>query len=641
MEQDIRSISYLAFADLRFEWILSLCMMIALGAIFAPLFILQGLQSGIVGNMFETLKKDPDSRMVSPKFHVGAPLDESWLQELRQRSDVLITAPTAYLLLRAEGQEDRLNVLPTSPDDPLLAEHGIRLQDGRAKLVLSKQAAARAKKAVDDNFELILARNTGTEEQVPVSFRVAGILPETVADEAKIWLPSRYFEGIYDWRRGRAFPALGLRGKGARLIPEYDGILTLSERAPNQREYQRMLARRFSFSRAPTVVEAPGWQPAKDEQIRLWQPIGNTVQATDADEVRNRHLEMGYEVETLLFIDKLPLRFGPDEPSLQVTILPKELRSGDAPSSGARIPAWVSPGTRIQPSSGQVATETEDARDHHAETGNEVETLAFTDKLSSPPDGANQVIDVDALFATGPNKTDIRLPLTLFHHPAVEPGFIALDAEFAGRLNAARREQANYNPETGEFVPVRQGDHFFRAYVATIDDLEPLIEFIRQEGARIGNKALKEPRSRLAEVRNIRRLANYMRDLYLLIVLVAAVAGLLAIFASVYAGVERKRRDLAYLQLMGMDQFTIYLFPYFKSLFLVAGGLTFAFAAYGFFSHVADLRFAEDIEGASLTYLSVGQITLLAGGILVFSSLASLAAAIRITNIDPGEYIRE
>nr|VFK38910.1 MAG: FtsX-like permease family protein [Candidatus Kentron sp. SD]VFK43196.1 MAG: FtsX-like permease family protein [Candidatus Kentron sp. SD] len=605
MEQDIRSISYLAFADLRFEWILSLCMMIALGAIFAPLFILQGLQSGIVGNMFETLKKDPDSRMVSPKFHVGAPLDESWLQELRQRSDVLITAPTAYLLLRAEGQEGRVNVLPTTADDPLLAEHGIRLQDGRAKLVLSKQAAARAKKAVDDNFELILARNTGTEEQVPVSFRVAGILPETVADEAKIWLPSRYFEGIYDWRRGRAFPALGLRGKGARLIPEYDGILTLSERAPSQREYLSMLARRFSFSRAPTVVEAPGWQPAKDEQIRLWQPIGNTVQATDADEVRNRHLEMGYEVETLLFVDELPLRLEPDGPSLHVTILPEDLRPDGALSSGARIPAWISPNS-----------------------------------IQAPTD-EGRAIEADAVFATGPNRTEIRLPLTLFRHSAVEPGFIALDAEFAGRLNAARREQANYNPETGEFVPVRQGDHFFRAYVATIDDLEPLIEFIRQEGARIGNKALKEPRSRLAEVRNIRRLANYMRDLYLLIVLVAAVAGLLAIFASVYAGVERKRRDLAYLQLMGMNPFTLYLFPYFKNLFLVAGGLLFTFTAYGFFSYFADLRFAGDIEDASLTYLSVGQITLLAGGILVFSSLASLAAAIRITNIDPGEYIRE
>nr|VFJ94911.1 MAG: hypothetical protein BECKLFY1418A_GA0070994_10455 [Candidatus Kentron sp. LFY] len=641
MKQDVRSIAYLAFADLRFEWILSLCMMIALGAIFAPLFILQGLQSGIVGNMLEMLEKDPDSRMVSPKFHVGAPLDETWLQELRQRSDVLITAPTAYLLLRAEGQEDRVNVLPTGPDDPLLVEHRVQLQEEGAELVLSKPAAMRANKKVGDNFQLILARNTGTEERIPVSFQVAGILPESVADEAKIWMPSRCFEGIYDWRKGRAFPALGLSGKGTRLMPEYDGILTLSERVPSRREYQRMLARRFSFSRAPTVVEASGWRLEKNKQIRLWRAIGNTVRATDAEELRNRHMEMGYKVETLLFVDKLPLRLEPDGPPLHVTILPKKLRSGGALSSGARIPAWISRHAEVPLNSDRVATETEEARNYHAETGNEVGTLAFSDKLSLRPDGANQAIDVDALFATGPGRTEIRLPLTLFRDSSVKPGLIALDAEFAGKLNAAHREEANYDTDTGEFVPVRQGDHFFRAYVATIDDLEPLIEFIRQEGARVGNKALKEPRSRLAEVRNIRRLANYMRDLYLLIVLVAAVAGLLAIFASVYAGVERKRRDLAYLQLMGINRFVLYLFPYFKSLFLVAGGLAFTFTAYGFFSYFADLRFAENIEGASLTYLGIGEIALLAGGILVFSSLASLAAAFRITNIDPGEYIRE
>nr|VFJ62381.1 MAG: FtsX-like permease family protein [Candidatus Kentron sp. DK] len=639
--QDVRSISYLAFADLRFEWILSLCMMVALGAIFAPLFILQGLQSGIVGNMLDALQKDPGSRMVSPKFHVGAPLDEIWLEQLRQRSDVLITAPTAYLLLQAEGLEDRVNILPTTPDDPLLVEHGIRLQEERAELVLSKRAAMLTQKAVGDHCKLILTRNTGVEERIPVGFRVAGILPGRVADEVKIWLPSKYFEGIHDWRGGRAFPALGLRGKGAILTPEYDGILALSERIPGRREYQRMLARRFSFSRAPVAVEALGWQPVGNKQIRLWQPINNTVRATESRELRSRYAEMGYAVETLPFVDNLRLRLGSNGPTLRATILPEDLRSGGAVPGGARIPAWIAPGTRIQPSSSRTATESEDVREHRAETGNEIETLVLSDKLSRQPDGVNQAIDVDVLFDTGPNRIEIRLPLRLFHYSAVEPGFIALDAEFVGKLAAARRKQADYDPDTGEFIPVRQGDHFFRAYAATINGLEPLVEFIRQYGARTGNKALAEPVSHLTEVHNIRRLANYMRELYLLIVLVAAVAGVLAIFASVYAGVERKRRDLAYLQLMGMGQFTLYLFPYFKSLFLVAGGLAFTFTAYGFFSYVADLRFAGDVEGASLTHLSPGPITLLVGGILLFSSLASLAAAIRITNIDPGEYIRE
>ena len=100
---DLLHIIRLVFADLCFEWVLSLCMVLALGAVFAPLFILLGLQSGIIGNMLDNLQKDPVSRLVMPKWETS--LDDAWLASLRKQTSALIESPTAFLLLDVEVHE--------------------------------------------------------------------------------------------------------------------------------------------------------------------------------------------------------------------------------------------------------------------------------------------------------------------------------------------------------------------------------------------------------------------------------------------------------------------------------------------------------------------------------------------------------
>lgn len=191
-------------------------------------------------------------------------------------------------------------------------------------------------------------------------------------------------------------------------------------------------------------------------------------------------------------------------------------------------------------------------------------------------------------FSTTAQGEEIVIPVRVHPSESVPQGSIAIDPDFAGKMNAARRQEAMYDPQAGEFRPVEQGTRFFRAYAKSIDDLEKLVEFIRAEGEKRSSEALQEPVSRVAEVRNIRQLAGYMKKLYLLILAVSGVSGFFAILANVYAGIQRKRKDIAYLELYGLHPVSLVLFPFLKSLVLVSAALASAFIAYGIFSFQTD-----------------------------------------------------
>lgn len=601
---DCKRVATLIFPDLRFEWILSMCMVFALGAIFAPLFILLGLQEGIVGNMVDRLKNDPESRLVTPKFPLRTSLDDGWLQSLERRSEVVITSPSSHLLLDIKGIDEPVNAIPTIPEDPLLTENHISFKGYDRPIVISNRLAQHAGKRIGDSLTVILVRHIGQEEKAPVQFRVVNILPITASTDIKVWLPLPIFRWFYKWRKGQAVPQLGLAGKGDSLTPEYDGILTLLKTEPSDEDYRRMLAGRMSFSQPPQPCEIAAWDIPPDYHARLWKPVNSRVFKADFRPLVNRHHELGYAVDTVPFLDgfEVTLRTGDRTMQMFLTILPDTQESDSfATKLKGMQHVWI-------------------AQDQGfgADTAGELS------------------------FDSGDEGRNIRIPVRLNPSRTLKTGYIAVPLEFAGKMNAARRQEATYDPVTGEFSPLGEEMRFFRAYTRSIDELETLVEFVRQEGVRRASDALREPSSKVEEVRNIRRLAGYMEQLYLLIVIISGISGIFAIAANVYAGVQRKRRDLAYLALLGVNRGALFLFPYLKSVVLITGGVFLALIAYAVFGHFSDQLFAHVIGDAeSLTRLTMQNISVLFAGIYTAGSLASFFAAIKIMSIEPGEYIRE
>lgn len=599
--RDCRHIASLIFSDIRFEWILSVCMVLALSAVFAPLFILFGLQEGIVGNMLDKLKSDPSSCLVTPKFPLENPLDDVWLRSLRERAKVVITSSNSHLLLDVEGLNDPVNAIPTVAEDPLLTQNGISLSDNLWQIVLSDRLAQLTRKKTGDPFIVTLIRITGKEERVPVKFHIAGILPRSASEDVKMLLPKTLFQGFYQWRQGHGVPKLGLVGSGTSLTPEFDGVLTLLKRVPTDEEYRRMLAGKMSFSRRPEPLSNAGWKVPHNLHVLLWRPINSRVFETDLPVLVNRHNELGYPVEVVPFLNafQVTLMSGGHSKRLSLTVLPTASKTDGATAAHEGTPRiWVSPGEGLK--------------------------AGAAGKMS---------------FISGSKGTEIVIPVKVYLSPMLTPGHLAIPRYLAGEMNAARHQEALYDPATGVLSSAGEGMRFFRAYAKSIDGLEDLVEFVQSEGEKGANNALREPISRVSEVRNISRLAGYMDKLYLLIVVVSGVAGFFAIAASVYAGVQRKRHDLAYLQLLGIHPAALFLFPFFKSLVLVAGGLIFALIAYAFFGHLSSRLVLTG--GASLTRLTLLNVSILITGILAAASVASLLAATAVTRIDPGEYIRE
>lgn len=363
-----------------------------------------------------------------------------------------------------------------------------------------------------------------------------------------------------------------------------------------------MIAGRGGFSQMPQPIDDPGWDLPPGRQARLWLPVNSRIFDDGLSALRHRHLERGYESEVLPYLADFELRLEPQqEPAnRRLVVLLREPEAPPGEGAGAHLPpVWVS---------------TADSR---------------LDPILS-------------LVFASPGVGDIRIPARLVPMPALHAGIVAVPRALAGKMNAARRQGAIFDPTTGEFQPVSEGDRFFRAYASSIDAVPVLADWVRAQGEALGDPGLKAPVSREVEVRQVHTLSRHMLTLYILIAAVTGASGLLAIAANVYAGVQRKRRDLAYLQLLGLGRGTLLLVTTLKSLALVVGGLAAALCGYAVFASVSGPMFAGlGVTGGSLTRLDAPDALGLVGGILLAATMASVTAAATIARIDPAEYLRE
>ena len=118
--------------------------------------------------------------------------------------------------------------------------------------------------------------------------------------------------------------------------------------------------------------------------------------------------------------------------------------------------------------------------------------------------------------------------------------------------------------------------------------------------------------------------------------------GTAVLVASLYAAVERRRRDLGVLRLLGLSRAHVFFFPVAQGLMIATLGLGASFAGYGLLAEVIDRSFASELApGEAFCSLPAAYLPLAGGVTLALAAFASLAAAWRTTRVDPAEAIRE
>jgi putative ABC transport system permease protein len=604
MLKDYLYIAVLAFRDISHERILSFCMACSLGAIFTPIIILLGLQQGIIGNMLDTLESDPASRLVRPKFMSQSPIPLDSLEVIQQSGVAFIPSETSHLLLDVKGLHDSINVVPSSKKDPFVIQSNpIAIKDNKW-VVISEPLSKKLGKFKGNKLTLLLRRETNANypEEVPMDFTIVGVLDSEMMPDVKIYLPVDVFNGIYHWRKGYEILDLGLMGnRENNFHPEYDGVITgFYHKKPKDEDFRKMLAGRLPFSSMPKVyTELMSAQIHSD--WRLWQTVNNTITASDIQVLNNVLLNYGYAPELVPYIKDISLELNRLDISKtwQIYMLPEILS-----------PRWDEGAKPIL----YISSEDQD----------------FS--------GEQQL-----LLKTGIKGDKAKIPVLLEVSDNVSPGSIVASHHFSGLLRTAERLGATYNSVQYAFsLNSKEQVRYFRVYSESIEQLDGLVQIVKGIGDDLGLNALKEPVSRLYEVQKIRTLSDYMQKIYFLIAAISGVSTVFAVSASVYATVQRRCKDLAYLNMLGVDKSTIIFFPFIKSMILISIGLVISFVAYWIFGVLASHWFVDLLgETTSLTRLKSEYALSLIVIVLSLGGITSLLAGSFVNRMDSQRYIHE
>ncbi|HEX2890173.1 ABC transporter permease [Vineibacter terrae] len=259
--RDLGRIVVLSLADARHEWRATLCLVLALAAVLAPLLVLFGLRFGVVQTLTERLAGDPRNLEIVP---VGAGrFDKAWFDSARAWPEVAFVIPRTRAIaasmdvMKPGGPAINVEMVPTAPGDPLLKgllpstptcttapdedpavvcpprvyprilpeEPAQAEQPTRPRILVAlSESAARKAGGITKGAVIagIVGRSIdGRQENARVALNVIAIVPEATYARDAVFVPLELLDATESFRDGFAEPLLkaegGTRPDGERL----------------------------------------------------------------------------------------------------------------------------------------------------------------------------------------------------------------------------------------------------------------------------------------------------------------------------------------------------------------------------------------------------------------------------------------
>jgi putative ABC transport system permease protein len=604
----LRRIPFLAAAHLRHEWVLTLCLVIALAAVISPLLVLLGLKHGTIQTLRERLVEDPVFREIRPTQ--TREFSPEWFKDLSAWAGVGFLTPTILplssvlsVVLPETSGTALFDLIPTAPGDPLLLENG-GMVPGESEVVLTAEAARRA--GVDQGGEIVVRvtrSRGGRSEAVEARLRVAAVLDQRAGSLPRVYAPLSFVLDVEAYKEGYAAPARGWTGETPQPYPSFDGVVLLLP-VPLQPIVRSGLAINTGFGRVTEIAPARvrellGFVPPDGFACYELPAPGQPVTAASLRSVDQKL--RGHSRVLLPYVRDVVLHDGERE------LRPVGLSLGETQAAllGLKPTPWPE------------------------FSGHLPEGAAIVDCLWPAADalGQGQTVDVRA---AGQAEVGFFLRVA---------GSIDLDrpvvpAELLGVLRTAVQRAVTFDRESESFHMARGGFRGFRLYAGSIDNVPELYRRLKDQGVEVA--------AEVEAIERIRILDQGLSRLFWLIATLGLFGGTGVLVASLYAAVERRRRDLGVLRLLGFARRHVFFFPMVQGLIIATLGLATGFGGYAVLAGAIDRAFAMDLApGEAFCILPVGYVPLFCLITLVLASLASLAAAWRATCIDPAEVIRE
>lgn len=612
-----------AMADLRHEWPLTLCVVLNIAAILLPLAVLYGLKFGVISVLEDRLRNDPRSRELKPL--ASSFFDNAWVRKWRADPRVAFAVGLPRSIsatVQVPVGEDLIDsdIVPTSQGDPVLEAAGI-VMNGEADCAISEPLAVQAALKKGDRIELrIKRRDVSSVTEVSTTLRVAGILPLQLCDFQAIYASLPVAAAVEDFFDGFAVEKFSWPGSTPLARPVFDGaIVSLSW--PVQGDFTTGQTR-ADLSDSVTATR----QALASLRLSLMERLGLTGFTSIADDSPELRATIGVPADWPGFfyylsnanslvdeanISALRSKLGPLELVVAPWTLPAVgiLKEGAGPPRPVEVIGWSPQAAAMQlaPSGLTVAGGYPWVALGAAAT---VEGgLLVWSGIAGP---------VEAELVVKPSgTTDDRL---------------WIDAEKTGLIK--RSKLRPIERQGSEMLYARQGYAAFRLAVADLSFVAPIKAELESQGIRV-----------LAETGRIEEIKFLDQQLGKIFAIFAAVSGVGAItclLAIAYSSAERKKRALAFLQIMGATRAQAARFPLYQCIFLTVCGALLAWAGNHLFATAVNAGFQARLErGESLSNLPIEAVGLAFSLLLLIALLSFLVMIPRFVGMSLSEAARE
>lgn len=601
----LRIVPGLAVSNLVHEWILSLCLVIAVAAVVAPLVVLLGLKYGTIETLRDRLVKDPVYREVRPaQIH---DFEAKWLEEVGSWPEVQFLVPSVLPLSSivhakrpGTNRLEMLDLFSTAAGDPLLLENGVTPpQPGEC--VLTAEAARILALQAGDFLQAKVTRNrAGQRETAGSRLLISGVLPLRAGALPRIYCPLDFVLDVEAYKQGYAVPKRGWAGDRPEPFLSFDGaVLFLSQELdPIARSgliINTGLARikRLDPGEVQEIVGITG--PKTWSAYQVISP--GTVVTLSSLQALGRKLR-GREHILLPYVQDLTLNQDTGR-----KLRPIGLSLSDTEASLLGLPSlpWGSFTGRAGPGSRLLQALVPDAP-------SDDRRVTFQGNLEME-------FDLAAVGQSGLER-------------------MIVPAELLGVLRTGLHRDVVFDARSREFALVQGGFRGFRLYTKNIDAVPGVAQRLQDQGIEV-----------IAQVESIQRIQVLdagLGRLYGLLAGLGICGGAAVLLSSLYAAVERLRRDLGILRLVGLGRKHVFFLPLIQGQLIAAAGLALGFAASFSLARIINHTFASELApGEQFCTLPPGYVIGIVILTLVLALASSLAAAWRATRIDPAEVLRE
>ncbi len=622
--RELTSVIWMACKDLRHDIRMTVCLVLTVAAIALPLLLFFGLKNGVVEVMRQRMINDPSFMEIIPQG--TSTFDAAWFQQWEKNPHVGFVVPktrelgvgAAFSNPGSDTKTVRADMQPTGDGDWLLQSYRMHIPTNDT-CVLTASLAQKLQVQRSGHIEISISRQKkgGGIEKASRKFTVKDILPQQASGRDLAFIPLEQLEHMEAFRDGFAVEEFGWPGQKPLAYPVFYGGLLYTQQALNPIAVAQ-LRQRTGFVR---IAEAPPHHTRKGWHVMQLEAGNSPLSLFKVQELRNvlRGQEFAF----------LPLA-GTAQSPLTLTVQTMDKKKQSVPLQIRSSALWSAESWQnIHPTQGIWS----------GEQWNSIQKTPAL--LLVHPRVATQFPQGNALATFAADQEEsLTIAMQLLAHPDVPEGEAVAAPGLITQLNLLYTRpletlsvQENAHQEV-HIMLGRQNYSRFRMYARSLDDVAPLAAQLEQVNVVV--------KTRVADIERVRSMDKYLSLILGLIASAAVIGGTICLLASLYASVERKRRALAVLRLLGIHGSSLCAFPLTAGIVMTGLGMLLSLLLFHALSFYMNLL-AQDfvLPGEVLCRLNIDQQFWAVVLALLAASVAGLAAAMRLIKIEASESLRD